>query len=215
VILIVLNSALGRTAPYGSSAALWFATGVVPFAAFSYVSRFTILGMIMNKPLLVLPIIRVTDILFARVILEILSSVIIVLVLITAFWILGIDFTPISIVEACKAFLAVVLLGAGFGIVHSIIAAFLPMWFTVYTLATILFWIASGVLFVPDALPEKIAYWLSFNPVLQCVEWMRSAYYEGYGSHLLDKTYVIRWGVGSIFLGLLLERLVRGKVLSG
>jgi capsular polysaccharide transport system permease protein len=215
VILLFIYTMMGRTPPYGDSAALWFATGVVPFMAFSYVSRFTVLGMVMNKPLLILPVVRVTDILFARVILEILSSVIVIIVLIIAFWSLGINFTPTNTVEAFRALLVALLLGVGFGIFNSAIASFIPMWFTGYSLSMILFWIASGVIYVPDALPQNAAYWLSFNPALQCVEWMRSAYYEGYGSQILDKTYVIRWGVGSMLVGLVLERLVRGKVLAG
>ncbi len=214
VILLLMYSWMGRIAPYGESSAVWFATGIVPFMAFSYVSRFTMLGMLMNKQLLMLPIIRVTDILFARVILEILSSAIVVIVLLAAFWGLDIDFTPMNTVEAFKAMLASILLGVGFGIFHSIIVAFIPMWFTAYSLHLILLWISSGVLFVPDALPEQAAYWLSYIPPLQCVEWMRSAYYEGYGSHILDKTYLVRWGVGSVLCGLVLERMLRGKILA-
>jgi capsular polysaccharide transport system permease protein len=215
IILLVINTALGRAAPYGESQALFIATGVVPFMVFSYVSRFTMLGMITNKPLLLLPIINVNDILFARVILEILSSVIVIIVLAIAFWGFGIDFTPAYTIEAFKAFGAAVLLGVGFGICGGIITAFVPMAFTIYSLSTIVLWVLSGVLVIPDALPEQAQYWLSFNPSLQCVEWMRSAYYDGYGAHILDKTYLIRWGVATVLVGLVLERLMRGKILAG
>lgn len=215
VALLLVNTAAGRAAPYGESSALFFATGVVPFMVFSYVSRFTMLGMITNKPLLMLPIINVTDILFGRVALEILSAVIVILILALSFWVLGIDFAPTYTIEAFNALAASVLLGVGIGILGGIITAFAPIFFMIFSLFTIVLWMASGVLFVPDALPHQVAYWLSFNPALQCVEWMRSAFYEGYGASLLDKTYLIRWGVLSVLAGLLLERMVRGKVLSG
>ena len=106
------------------------------------------------------------------------------------------------------------LLGVGFGILGGIITAFSPMFFTAYSISIIVIWVASGVLFVPDALPQQATYWLSYNPALQCVEWMRAAYYEGYGSQILDKTYTVRWGIVTVLLGLALERVVRGKVLS-
>jgi capsular polysaccharide transport system permease protein len=215
VVLILINTAMARATPYGDSQALFIATGVVPFMAFSYVSRFTMQGMITNKPLLMLPVLNVTDILFARVILEILSSVIVIIVLAISLWCFGIDFTPTYTIEAFNAFGASVLLGVGFGILGGVISAFIPMFFMIFSLSIIPLWIASGVLVVPDALPDQAAYWLSFNPALQCVEWMRSAYFEGYGAHILDKTYVIRWGVGTMLAGLLLERMVRGKVLAG
>ena len=73
---------------------------------------------------------------------------------------------------------------------------------------------ASGVLFVPDALPEIARVPLSYNPVLHVVEWMRSAYYEGYGANILSRTYVLTWGATMLFLGLVLERLVRGRLLQ-
>src|SRR5579863_1714090 len=59
-VLILFNGAMGRTAPYGESAALWYATGVVPFMAFSYMSRWIMMGIALNKPLLTFPIVKVT-----------------------------------------------------------------------------------------------------------------------------------------------------------
>ena len=70
-------------------------------------------------------------------------------------------------------------------------------------------------MFVPDALPEIARYYLSFNPVLHAIEWMRSAYYPDYGSLVLDKTYLLYWGIGAVFVGLGLERLLRGRLLGG
>ena len=63
-------------------------------------------------------------------------------------------------------------------------------------------------------LPEVARYWLSFNPALQGVEWMRSAYYEGYGAGILDKGYMLTFAVVTIFAGFLLERLTRGRILQ-
>jgi len=85
---------------------------------------------------------------------------------------------------------------------------------TGYALITILLWGTSGVVFVPDALPEPLRTWASYHPILQTIEWMRSAYYEGYGEGLLDRAYAIEVGVGSLFLGLVLERGTRGHLLA-
>jgi capsular polysaccharide transport system permease protein len=43
---------------------------------------------------------------------------------------------------------------------------------------------------------------------------MRSAYYEGYGGLVLDRGYVIGFGVATVFFGLALERMMRGYVLA-
>jgi len=74
--------------------------------------------------------------------------------------------------------------------------------------------IDSGVMFVPDALLEVARYALSFNPVLHAVEWMCSAYYQGYRSLVLDKIYLLAW-VCSISGGFALERFICDQLLRG
>jgi capsular polysaccharide transport system permease protein len=214
LILLLINTAMGRIAPYGDSAALWFATGIVPFMSFSYTARFIMLGIVLNRPLLVFPRVKITDILFSRALVEVLNAGAVILVLILIFWFLGIDFMPIDIVQACSALVASILLGLGVGVINGIIAAALPMWITGYALLNIILWISSGVFFVADSLPEIIRVPLSFHPVLQAIEWMRSAYYEGYGANVLDRRYLISFALVCLCFGLLSERLVRGKLLQ-
>ncbi len=55
LLLLIINAGLGRAVPYGDSAALWWATGLIPFQAFQYMSRFIIDGIVLNRPLLSFP----------------------------------------------------------------------------------------------------------------------------------------------------------------
>jgi len=213
LVLLVINGAAGRIVPYGDSPVLYFSVGLIPFMTFSYTSRWIMIGLVLNKPLLAFPIVRITDVLFARAILEILGSCITTISLVIILWLIGVDFVPRDITQASFAFGAAILLGFGMGVINAIIGLAFYFWITAYTLVIIITYMASGVMFVPDALPEQARYYLSFNPVLHAVEWMRSAYYDGYGSIVLDKGYLLAWGVGTTFLGLLLERLIRGRLL--
>ena len=214
LLLLIMYVGMGRIAPYGDSTALWFATGVVPFMAFNYMSRFIMLGIVLNRPLLSFPVVKITDILFARAIVEVLNAAVIILILFAIFWTCGIDFMPLDIVQAALALLSMMLLGMSFGIINGIIAAAIPFWITGYALVQIILWVSSGVMFVPDALPAPLKEALAYLPTLQGVEWMRSAYYEGYGGSILDKTYLISFGVVSLFIGLAMERMLRGKMLQ-
>jgi capsular polysaccharide transport system permease protein len=214
LMLLAINVGLGRIAPFGDSAALWFATGVVPFMAFNYMSRFIMMGIVLNRPLLAFPVVKITDILFARALVEVLNAGLVILIIFAIFWAYGIDFMPIDVVQAALALLAMMLLGLGFGVINGIVAAASPFWMTGYALSMILFWVASGVLFVPDALPEAIRTPLSYVPMLQGVEWMRSAYYQGYGASILDKSYLVAFGAITLCVGLALERLVRGRMME-
>ena len=47
---------------------------------FNYMSRFTMLGVVLNKPLLAYPVVKVGDILIARAIVEVLNAALVVIV---------------------------------------------------------------------------------------------------------------------------------------
>jgi ABC-type polysaccharide/polyol phosphate export systems, permease component len=65
----------------------------------------------------------------------------------------------------------------------------------------------SGILFVPDALPEQVRYYLSFNPLLQMIEWMRVAYYPDYPTLVLDKAYIFKLSLPCLAAGLIICRI--------
>lgn len=214
-IVLVINSALGRAPPYGDSAALFFATGLVPFMCFHYMSRFTALGVMLNKPLLGYPIVKVGDILIARAIVEVLNAAVVVIVTVIILTAMGVDVWPSQPIEAMFALMACLSLGLGWGIVNGVLCAVFPFWFTPFSLLSIILWMASGVIMVPDDLPEMARYGLSWNPILVGVEWMRSAFYQGFGlGELLDKPYMLGFAGMTIFVGLLMERTMRGVILK-
>jgi capsular polysaccharide transport system permease protein len=158
--------------------------------------------------------VKVLDILIASALLEILAAACVTIVFLIMAWFIGMDIMPRDIVQATYAFGAAILLGLGFGLFNGVIALAAPAWFTGYSLLTIVLWATSSVLFVPDALPSSLREILAYHPVLQVIEWTRSAYYEGYGGLVLDRPYVIGCACLTIFLGLLLERSMRGHLLA-
>ncbi len=206
---------MGRIAPYGSSTALWFATALVPVMTFIYASRWVIYSVVINQPLLGLPVVKVNDILLARSILEAAAACCMAAVILLILWLIGAPIMPRDVVGASLAMAGAILLGVGVGCFNALIARVAPMWATGYSLLTIVFYIGSGVLFVPDSLPEIARQILAWNPVLHGAEWMRVAYYDAYASRTLDKTYFIGSGVVWLFLGLATERLIRGRLLQG
>lgn len=215
VILLGIYTVVGRVTPYGSSAMLWFATALVPVMSFIYSSRWIMMSVVMNQPLLGLPVVKVTDLILSRSILEAAAAFCMALTMLGLLALCNVTVMPHNVVAASLALVASVLLGVGVGVFNAVLARLAPMWVTGYALLVMVIYVSSGVLFIPDALPEFARQVLCWNPVLHAVEWMRVAYYEGYSSRTLDITYLIGSGVCWLFLGLVFERLVRGRLLQG
>lgn len=210
IAIIISIYVLGkRPVPYGSSAFLYASIGILPYITWSYMSRFTMMGMIQNRNFLAYPIIRPLDVMVARLALEAISSFIITVGLVCTTEMLGVNAMPLNLSEAVLGWLSAVLLGAGFGIFNSVLVMIAPMWVLGYVGIIILFWITAGMAFNPETMPSEIGYYMSWNPLLHSIEWIRSAYYADFPAHLLSKSYVISVGAGSLALGLIMERTLR------
>lgn len=215
LILIGIWSLLGRKAPFGDNAAIFFGVALAPFMAWNYTSRFIMFSLIMNRPLLAFPAVKIMDVLLGRGLLEMLGSCCMLMFLMGIGVAVGFDVMPADIVDAATAWAAALGLGLGFGMVNAVIAMAAPFWATGYTLLMILLYFMSGIMFLPSDLPTWIGEALSWLPTLQIVEWMRTAFFDGYPDTLLHRGYLLGWVAGSIALGLALERIARGRLLGG
>ncbi|WP_413992032.1 ABC transporter permease [Labrys okinawensis] len=214
LLLAAMFIGAGRAPPVGESTLQFVCTGCVPFMAYSYLARFMMVSLISAKPLMGLPEVKVMDVLLSSALLEILSAAVVIIVMICLGVAFDVSVWPQSITTAFCAMSAAILLGVGFGVLNGVIVLAYPMWMTGYALLSIAIWGASGVMFIPDLVPEPYRTWLSYNPMLQVVEWMRAAYYEGYGDQTLNRSYVVAFGAATLLAGLILERVMRGYVLS-
>lgn len=214
VVLLVIFSAMGRAAPYGDSLNIFFATGLIPTLSFMYISRFMSYSLLFNRPMLSFPVVKPVDLLVGRAILEIIASFLMIVLLVVILIGMGDDPFPYDPVAAVSSLLATYLLAIGVGMVMGIIAMRANFVITVYALSLIAVYLLSGTMFVVSALPAQVAAALSWNPVLHAVEWMRVAFFPGYPDQILDKAYLVGFGVAMLFLGLAMERVDRQGLLQ-
>ncbi len=214
VIIIILFSLNGRMAPVGESTMLFVATGAVPFQVQAYLSTFMMTSVLQSWPLFAFPEVqsaRRAD-RFHRA--GDFSSCTVVLLILLIGWASGENMMPRDIEQAACAYGAAILLGVGVGFFNGTMALAVPIWAMIFSLFRILLWAASGTVFLPDNLPEPYRTMQSYNPIAQSIEWMRFAYYDGVGAGFLDRAYVLEFGVTTIFVSLLLERMTRGHLLA-
>jgi len=209
VVLMVIYVAMKRPNPYGDSLVQYTAVSIFPFICFNYVSRWIVYSAQTNRSFLQYPIIKPLDLLVGRALLEIVSMTMVIFMLVTLVVVMGYNAMPADPIQALYALGATMFMAVSMGILNGVIAFVVPVWLLVYTLLIIVSYISSGVLFVPSNMPEQFRTPLSYNPLLQCTEWMRSAYYPDYPTLVLDRLYVLKFSLITLTAGLILERLLR------
>ncbi|RUP23205.1 ABC transporter permease [Methylobacterium sp.] len=210
-MLIAIYTFQKLAAPLGDNRALFFATGAVPVLVFQYISREVMKSVIMNRPLTYYPQVKLFDVVLSRILVEIVTGFLALLVVVSVLVIIGTNPIPADPFVAMCGYLAAILLGIGIGTINVAIIGFFPGWMIGYALFSIILYISSGVMFLPSFMPDKIYYWMKYNPALQCAEWVRSAYYP-YAGIQVDGLYVVMFALTSATIGLLLIKHVVSKM---
>lgn len=209
-IIVGIMAFRGLPSPLGDSPLMFVATGCVPALTFQYMSREVMKALMMNKPLIYYPQVKLFDIVVARVIVEVIKGFTCLMVVMAILTALGENVIPADPVVAIYAYTAATLLGIGIGIVNVAIVSFFPAWILGYVIPMLILYLTCGIAFVPHLMPDQIYEILKWSPIVQIVEWTRLAYDPGLPVEV-DYLYVLMWGMGSIAFGLVLERFVVRK----
>ena len=210
-MLIMIYTFQKLAAPLGDQRALFFATGAVPVLVFQYISREVMKSVMMNRPLTYYPQVKLFDLILSRILVEIVTGFLALLVIVSVLLSIGVNPVPADPFTAMCGYLAAIILGIGIGTINVAIIGFFPGWIIGYALFSIIIYVSSGVMFLPSYMPEKVYYWMKFNPALQLAEWVRSAYYPNAGIQI-DQMYVIMFGLTSATIGLFLVKHVVSKI---
>lgn len=209
IMLSALFSAFRGRAPFGDSMGVFFASGILPYHLFRNMTAQLGGAFEANKPLFNYPVIQQIDAVFARLILEAASWSLIVLVVMT-FVILVLDGPlPNDILQCLIASSLVILMASGIGLINAVIRRKYFAWGIMFSVATSPLLFVSCVFYTLESIPSQFRWYLALNPLVHGIEGVRMGYYLNYRSSELDLSYLLWWGVASVFLGLFLERFTR------
>jgi len=214
LIVVMLFHIFGRLAPQGTDQVVYFGLSILPFVIYTYLSRQIVMALAENRPLLYFNRVKICDILLARGILEATGSVVVFIILVCILTVYSTDFSPRDWPGIVFAVAATIYFSFSFGVSNALIARVLPVWYLLFNLSIPVFWLSSGIIFFPTAIPDPYDRWLALNPLLQCVEWIRYAYYEDYPDKLLNIPYLITFATACLAVSLIAERLARRMLLS-
>lgn len=200
--------------PLGRDPSVFIATGVMPYVLCLYPSRMMGYSIELNKPLFLFPVVKALDLILSRAIIEFLTAFVVVLLFGVCAFLAGSDLTPLDIETGDTAILATVYFAISVGIFNTIISSIIKFWHILFILIMLSLYLSAGNFLFSRTFPESIQNIVWFYPLFRCVEWLRSAHYEGYGNAILSKSYLISLATVFLFLGLLGKRFIRGKLLS-
>lgn len=212
IFMLVLIYVLRNVpAPIGDSRALFFASGAVPALVFQYVSREVMKAVIANRPLTYYPQVKLFDVILSRILVEIVTGFLGLLTVSAILVVAGINPVPIDPFTSMCGYLAAILLGIGFGTINVSIVAFFPAWIMGSVMFTVVMYITSGVMFLPNFLPSKVYEVLKYNPIVGIIEWIRLGYYPDLPV-TVDYYYIILFSFSLLSIGLLMEKHIVRKI---
>jgi capsular polysaccharide transport system permease protein len=214
--LLVIYSVSGRATPWGKSTTLFFATGLTPYMFFGYPGRFVMNCIAQNAALLSFPVVHVFDLIAARVALETVNGLFVIVVTWCVLYVLDLAQMPSNPVLAVEALAILWLLLAGWGSLNALVVAKFPIWMLPTALVNVVFYLSSSILFVPAALPQRFQDIIWWNPTVHCVQLFREAFYSDYPrpDSMPELFYPIVVGLMMIMLSLIGERFVLRRVLN-
>jgi capsular polysaccharide transport system permease protein len=202
LLLTAVFSIAFHAPPLGGSFAFFYASALLPFAAYLDVSQKVAQSIRFSRPLLLYPGVRPVDAILARFLLGALTqAVVTVLVLSAMIPALGIDtlLDPPALVLA----LAMALwLALGAGTLNCALCEVWPAWDRVWAIANRPLFIVSAVFFLYEAVPSPYRDWLWWNPLVHVVGQMRRALYPVYEGTYVTPSYVFALGGVALVLGL-------------
>jgi capsular polysaccharide transport system permease protein len=214
LVVVTLYDMFKRLAPQGTDQVVYFALSILPVVIYIYLARQIVMALAQNRPLLYFNRVKIFDILLARGILEAAGSVVVFIIFVCILAIYSDDFSPRDWPGMVFAVAATIYLSFSIAVANALIAHLVPVWYRLFNLTIPVVWISSGIVFFPTAVPHPYDQWLALNPMLQCVEWVRYSYFDGYPDKLLNIPYIFAFATACLAVSLIAERLARRVFLT-
>lgn len=211
-ILMAIYGLVGRRAPIGNDITMYLVSAILPFVIWSYTHKDVIRSLSENKSLLYFPSIKVIDVVMAAVLAEILHATLIVTVTLFFLTFIASDMFIFDKEGLFFCLLSAYLLGVSTGAIFAVLGSLAkPILLAGYLLIP-LYWITSGNLFIPAALPQSAQTALFFFPIAHIVDLARETMFPGYISDFHNMTYVYSVIIGNFLAFFVLSRVLYNTI---
>lgn len=204
IILGIGFSLLMRSPSLGSSFLLFYATGFLPFNLYQSLSVVIARSINFSRPLLFYPTVTWVDAVIARLILNTLTNVLVAYLLLAIILAMTDTRTVLDLQPILISMALAMVLGLGVGVLNCAIMGLVPVWDTIWSVATRPLFLASGVIFLYEDMPTVAKNILWFNPLLHITGIMRTGFYPMYTPQYISVLFVIICSLVTLAFGLLI-----------
>lgn len=205
---------IGAHAPHGMSMIVFLLSGFIPWQMFSHTVNRCMSAVNANKALLTFPQVTELDLMLARLVVVWGTQLVCAIVILSIAAALGQPMELRHPHSLASTLLFAPLMGLGVGVTFASLA---HLWPTMERLVPFLMrflFFASGVFFSVSRFPSRLRDILLLNPMMQLIEWQRYGFSASASAPMYSVAYIFAWCLGSLCLGLLLERHVRGRAIK-
>ena len=207
LILTIIFSLGFRSPPIGTNFAIFYATGIVPFTMYMAMSNTIARTIQQSKALLTYPAVTFMDALIARCIFNAITQILVAYIIFFGIYTMTETRTDPQMDQIALAIAMALVFGTAIGVMNCFLFSAFPVWEQIWSILSRPLFLVSCIFFIYDEIPEQIAYWLWFNPLVHLVGQMRRAFYPSYVGDYVSPLYV--FSVSLVILAIGLGLLVR------
>lgn len=213
--LIFIFSVIRLRVIGGIETALWLMVGLLAFFMFRRTMMIGMGAVAMAKPLFTYRQVKPVDAVLVRAVAEGLLMTVISLLLLSAAALLGLSVWPDDVLRVLSAMLGLWLFGLGVGMLLSVPRELVRETEDIVNMVMVPVYFLSGVIFPIAMVPQPYRDWLLLNPLVHGLDAVRL----GFASHYqpfegLSVAYVYFMAIVSIFMGLVLHRVYRTRLIQ-
>lgn len=190
----------------GSNFPIYYATGLLPYQFFVTVSGKVSQSITYSRQLLGYPRVTFTDVITARVILNVLTQIIVACIVLTGILVAFDTRTTLDMSRIVLCYAMVTALAVGIGTLNCFLSSMFSLWARVWAIATRPLFLISGTIFLYEAIPQPYRGWLWYNPLMHVSGEMRAAFYFSYDAPYVTPSYVFAISGICFMAGMLLLR---------
>ena len=212
IFVLVKMLLFGSKSPLDYS--VFITIGFVAFNLFRHILDRSMSAFAGNKGLYAYKQVKPIDGLLARILVEILISMVIVSIFVAVGLYLDRDMNVQNLGMVIFGFLWLVVFSFGFGLFISVIGIFFDSFLKVVKLVLSPLMFVSAVFYSMQNMPQALQQLLYYNPLAHFIEMIHDNYFYVLNDSFIDYEYMLIWTIVPLYIGLWLYRKLEKGIIS-